>query len=193
MLVQQAIASALALEVDRCALMGDGVGKPLGIRGYTGVQKITLGTGNGGELDGYNTFSRAVQKIAEVNGPSEGLSVIYAPRTAGDLDRMLDGTGQPLKPYPSWDKLNKFITNQVPTNLVKGSANNTSEAYVGDFQRLLIGMRTGLNLEVSKVAADSTGSAFTQSQIWIRAYLRCDTALTHSNFFTVIDGIIPES
>jgi HK97 family phage major capsid protein len=188
--VERALASALALELDRASLYGDDAAEPAGIRGATGVQILDLAT-NGRALNGFDDFSKAWQLIQQVNGPSEGISVLYAARTAGELDRQKDGEGQPLRPPASWDMMKKFVTNQVPTNLTHGSANNATEAFVGVFAELLIGLRTDLRLEISREAADSNSSAFTHGQVWIRAYLRADSAPMRPDHFVVLSGITP--
>ena len=55
---------------------------------------------------------------------------------------------------------------------------------------MMIGVRTGMVMEISRVAADSTGSAFTNTQVWIRAYLRADVQLAHPLAFNVLTGIL---
>ena len=83
-----------------------------------------------------------------------------------------------------------MVTNQIPNNLTHGSANTASDAFVGQFDQCMIGMRTGLVMEVSRVAADSTGSAFANTQLWVRAYLRADVQLAHPLAFNVLTGIL---
>jgi HK97 family phage major capsid protein len=192
-LVEAAMASALALELDRAALCGAGAGaEPQGIRYADGIQTIDMGT-NGAALTSYDDFSTAWEYIQNSNGPSEGISAIYAPRTAGAIDRMKDGQGLPLQPPESFKNIQKLVTNQVPVDLTKGTADNASEAYVGDFSNLLMGMRTNMTMEVSREAADSSGSAFRELQLWVRIYLRADVALMRPNHFVLINGIIPAS
>src|SRR3546814_21114589 len=62
-------------------------------------------------------FSQAVENVQTANfdGP---FSVIYAPRTSGTLDRLVDTTGQPLRPTPSFEALRKFTTTQVPIDQI---------------------------------------------------------------------------
>jgi len=86
--------------------------------------------------------------------------------------------------------MRKYVSNQVPNNLVKGTSSLASDAFVGQFDQCLIGMRTGMTLEISRVAADSTGSAFSNLQWWVRAYLRCDVQLSHPAAFVVLNGIL---
>lgn len=184
--VENALSQALALELDRAALFGSGTGdEPLGLRNWTGVNVVDLGAN--GAAPTFADFSKAVQKIWERNGPDAGLAVIMAPRTAGDLDRLTDSTGQPLRPPASFEALRKLVTNQVPVNLTKGTATNASVAFVGAFSELLIGARTNLTIEASRQAGD----AFGKLQVLVRAYLRADVAVMRPEWFTVVDGIIP--
>ncbi|MEW6523653.1 MAG: phage major capsid protein [Bacillota bacterium] len=189
-LVESVLAQALALELDRAALFGNGTVEPLGLRNWPGAQVIDLGP-NGAPITDHKRFSEAVQRILEKNGPDAGLAAIYAPRTAGSIDRFADSTGQPLQAPESFARLRKLPTSQVPINLTKGTATNASVAFVGDFRQLMIGMRTQLALEVSRQAADGTSSAFRDLQIWIRGYLRADVAVSKPEHFVVIDGITP--
>jgi HK97 family phage major capsid protein len=188
--IQNAISSALALELDRAGLRGNGAGsEPLGIRGWS-----SLGSSFGAQHTGsigsptYDDFSAAAEDILSANGPdASALSVIYSPRTWGTIDRIKDGEAKTLIPPPSFSAMKRFVTNQIPENL--GGGTNESEAYVGDFSQLAIGMRTRLILEVSRHAADSTNSAFKNLQVWIRGYLRADVVLLQPTFFVVLDGI----
>lgn len=190
-IIRNALSKALALELDRAILRGAGAAEePCGIRNWDGIQTIDMGT-NGDALTGYDDFSEAWQKIHEENGPDDGISIIYSPREAGTLDRKKDGEGLPLKPPESWEKMKKFVTNQIPIDLTKGTAENASEAYVGVFRECLVGIRTQLLIEASRQAADSSGSAFGSLQVWIRAYLRADVVIARPKWFVLIDGIIP--
>lgn len=187
-IVENAIAQALALELDRVALRGSGAApEPEGIRNATGVDVIDLGAN--GAAPAYSDFSQAVEAVETAN--HEPGAVIYHPRTGGTLDRLVDTTGQPLRAPASFDRLRKFSTTQIPINLTHGTATNASEAYVGGFANVMIGVRTSLGIEVSRVAADATNSAFADYQIWVRAVLRADVQLAHAAAFSVITGIIP--
>ncbi len=186
--INTALAEALALELDRVSLYGSGTGdEPKGLKNTAGVLKLSMGA-NGAQLTDYDEFSQAVQAVREQNG--EPNSAMYAPRTAGAIDRMKDTTGQPLQAPESFKTLKKHVTNQIPTNLTQGSATTASDAFVGDFTQLLIGMRATLQIEVSNSASDDSGSAFTQHQVWIKATLRADVQVAKPKLFDIIEGII---
>ena len=86
--------------------------------------------------------------------------------------------------------MRKYTSNQVPNNLTVGSASTCSDAFVGQFDQCLIGMRTNMVMEISRVAADSSGSSFANCEVWLRAYLRADVQLAHPKAFNVLTGIL---
>jgi HK97 family phage major capsid protein len=188
-IVGASITKSLALQLDYAALYGSGTAnQPKGIRNQTGVTVSDMGT-NGLALTDYSKFSSAIATLqgANVNGP---FGAIYSARTAGELDNLQDTLHQPLRQPDSVAAMRKYVSNQVPNNLVKGTSSLASDAFVGQFDQCLIGMRTGMTLEISRVAADSTGSAFSNLQWWVRAYLRCDVQLSHPAAFVVLNGIL---
>ncbi|HXF35859.1 MAG TPA: phage major capsid protein [Actinomycetota bacterium] len=183
-LVERQLAASLALELDRAALRGSGVDpEPRGIRNHDEVPVQPL---TGPPVD-WDFLSVAAETIMEANGTPG--AVIYAPRTAGQLDRLKDTTLQPLQPPPLVASLRRLVTSQVPTNL--GAGGDESEAYVGDFGQLLVGMRTELQVEATRVGGAADGGAFERMQIWVRAYLRADVQLARPNHFVVISEIQP--
>src|SRR5690625_5143762 len=189
-LVQNSLASQIALELDRAALLGSGSGEePTGIFNTTGVQIKTLGD-NGAPLTDYSEFSHAVQAILAKNGNPSG--VIYSPRTWGIVDRLTDNTGQPLHAPASYTSLEKFQTSQIPDDLELGTAEDASLAVVADWQQLMIGIRTNIHLEITRTAGDSDSSAWENLQVWFRAYARYDVQLAIPAHFYVINGIIPQ-
>lgn len=191
-IVSSALSQALALELDRACIFGEGTPiEPLGLYNTEGVQVIDMGE-NGAALDSYLVFSQAAGKIADANGPeARNLALAMSPREYTEMDGWTDTLGQPLKPTKSYEDMRKFISNQIPTNMTKGAADDASIMIAGDFSQMLVGMRTNIAVKVSEDAADETGSAFTDMQVWIRAYLRADLVVARPPWFCVIDGVIP--
>jgi HK97 family phage major capsid protein len=182
-LVQNAVAKSLALELDRASLSGIGAGvEPQGIRNWAGIQTIDKA---GAAITSFAEFSDAVRKVQEKNGTPN--AAVFAPRTANEIDKLVDTTNQPLQSPPSWGTLQKYVSNQIPITI--GAGNNKSEAYVADWRQLLIGIRTQVQVDVTQIAADSSGSAFNNLQVWIRAFLRADVILARDDQFVLIDNI----
>ena len=187
--ITDALAAGLALELDRAGLLGSGAGsEPTGVFNAPGVQSISMGT-NGLALTNFSQLSQAVQKVWESN--STPTAAIYAPRTAGVLDRLVDSTGQPMLPPPSFQTLKRLVSNQVPVNQVQGTSGAVAScAFVGDFTKMLVGLRTNLTIQISNEGGDASGGAFSNLQYWIRAHLRADIALARPNQFVKVVGIL---
>lgn len=181
-LLRNSLSQSLANELDRVGLSGSGDGEePQGIAGTTDVQEMAAV----GDLESYAPFSEAMELVEGVNGLPSAL--IYAPRDHYVLDRLTDSTGQPLRPPPSFEELRRLRTNQVRTNM--GSGEDESEAFLGNFENLLVGMRTTFNIEVSRQAAAGEESAFRKLQVWVRAYLRADIAIAKPGELVHLSGI----
>jgi HK97 family phage major capsid protein len=177
-IVERDISAALALAMDYAALRGavtDPQLGPIGVR-YTDGVEVTP-TGALFDFNPYAPFSLAVQRIREAN--LEPTGCIYSPAVAGILDRLTDQVGNPLHAPASWEAMGKFSTNQAAAD----------EAYIADWSRLLIGMRTDIAIEVSRVAGDADGSAFRNLQVWVRAYARMDAVVGKPDAFQVLTEI----
>ena len=185
-LIENSIASALALELDRAALFGSGTGsEPKGLFGTTGVQVVDMGT-NGAALTNFDPFVNALGRLLDANAVPG--AIVFAPRTATALALLKDTTNQPLVAPAAYASATKLTSNQIPVNLTHGTASNASVAFVGEWANLMVALRTGLTLEASRVAgADS----FSKMQVMIRAYLRADVQVSRADHFSMVTGIIP--
>lgn len=173
--IEDMLRNAMALELDRVALRGTGSGiEPQGLRNATGVDLIDKAS----VAVTLDDFSQAAENIAAANGPDGGLSAIYAPKTAGKIDRFVDGNGRFLEGPASFRAMRKFVTTQVPVNL--GGGADETELYVGSFRELIIGLRTQLRVQVlNEFAADKL-------QVGLLVYLRADVAVARAPFFSII-------
>ncbi len=188
-IVSQSIVKSLALALDSAALYGSGTNnQPLGIKNQSNVTLTSLGT-NGYTLSDFSKFSSGIATLMGYNftGP---FGILYSARTAGELDNLKDTLNQPMRQPDNVAAARKFVTNQIPNNLTVGNASTTSDAFIGEFGHCMFGVRTAMMMEISRVAADATSSAFSNAQVWIRAYLRADVQLAHPQAFNVLSGIL---
>jgi HK97 family phage major capsid protein len=188
-IVSQSIVKSLGLALDYAGLYGSGSSnQPKGVRNQTNVIVTDLGT-DGYTLTDYSKFSTGISDIMgqNFNGP---FGILYSARTAGKLDNLQDTLHQPLRQPDLVAAARKFVTNQIPNNLTHGASNAASDAFIGQWDQCMVGLRTGMVMEISRVAADSTGSAFSNAQVWVRAYLRADVQLAHPKAFNVLTGIL---
>ena len=192
------IAKVMALELDRASLTGTGTApQPKGIRNQTGVviDSTTFGT-NGAAIStttptgavAWDWLSKQIGALWTVNENPN--AVIYAPRTAQELDLLRASTGVALPPPGSVAALQRLFSNQVPINLTQGTSNAASDAYVGDFSLAMIGMRQQIQIEISRTANVGSTSLFSTYGIGIRAILRADFQLARPAAFRVCSGIL---
>ena len=76
-------------------------------------------------------------------------------------------------------------SNQVPSNLSKGTGSNLSALIFGDFSQLIIGMWGAL-----EILPNPYGSGYTAGSVDIRAMQTCDIAVRHAESFAAITDII---
>jgi len=184
------MSKAIALEMDRVALLGAGATEPRGIDSCGGISTISMGT-NGGALTNYDELSEAIEDIADSNGLAG--AIIMAPRTYFAYDRLKAATTNnrlemPLSVQEIKDKGKLFHTNQIGIADTQGTETDASKVFVGDFKNILYGIRKNLEIEFTKQGGTNT---FAKCEALIRCRLRCDVAVLRENHFARIIGIIP--
>jgi len=183
--VESVVSASMAVALDKAALTGSGTGaEPLGLLNTPGLSGVVCGIGNGAVPTSYQPFVQACQLVRMSN--HEPGAVIMSPRTAGTLDGLVDSTGQPLVPPPVVAGLKRLTTTSIPDNLVVGTSNDCSVAFIGDFSQLCLGMRTDLLVEVERPLGGVEGRSL---QAVVRAYLRADVAVLRPAAFAKIEGI----
>ena len=178
-----ALANALALELDRVALLGSGTApEPRGIFNTSGILSQSQGD-NGAALTGFGPLVTAWGALAAENCAPNAM--VMAPRTRTTLGGLLATDNQPLNPPPLIAGVPMLVTSQMPITQTQGTANNASSIIIGDFTRLLIGVRTGLRIELLKERyAENMQYAFV-------AHLRADIAVEQPKAFLKLIGVIP--
>jgi HK97 family phage major capsid protein len=182
-LIVSALTAAVGLELDRVLLYGDGASEPKGLRNYIADADQPIATQDPtGPLVDYTEFSLAQQGIKQANFQAN--AAIMSPRSWGQLDRAVSGITNdktPLTPPQSWGELQKFVSSQVLDTF-----NSTeSDAFVGQFDQLLVGIRSAITVEATRQA----GNSFEKLEVWVRAFARVDAALARSGAFQIITGI----
>jgi HK97 family phage major capsid protein len=184
--IQNALAQALATELDRVVLVGSGEGaEPAGILDADGVETVELGAGNGLKLGGYDVFLNAIATLLANNADEANLATIFAPRTWGTLSNILDGNQNFLLPPPAFTALKRLVSSQVPIDQTVGGSDDCSTIFTGDFRQVGIGMKTQLKIETSRSAED----AWDKLQVGIRAYLRADVQLLYPSHLHTTCGV----
>jgi HK97 family phage major capsid protein len=176
--IQASIAAAIALEFDRVALIGTGTApQPRGVYNTSGINTVAaVGTPS--------SFDKFVQSLYQVRGANfEPTGALYSTRTAQTLAQLKNSIGDVLHPPAEWAALPKFATNQIINN--QGTNSDESYAVIGQFDQLAVGLRHGIQIEVSREASD----VFPKDQTMIRATWRGDIQVLQPKAFSLMTGI----
>ena len=177
-IIERELSGQLALELDRVALLGSGTPpEPDGIRNQSGVNIEDFSSV---DPTSYDFMVDAIGRVWTQN--HEPNARIYNASLATLLAKLKDGQNQPLRAPDVVAAVPAFRTQQIPN---AGSSPDSTTLFVGDFTQLMIGLRTGFRLEVSRVAGD----AFGKLQVWVRAYLRADIQLADPTAFDVTTNV----
>ncbi len=176
--LENSIARAIALEMDRVGLHGSGTPpEPQGLNGATNVGTIT----SIGALADYDDFLDAIYDVRAAN--FEPNAVLYSAYVANKLAQLKTGLTSDktaLVQPADFAALAKYITNQ--TDVVSPAA---YYAFVGQWSYLWYGIRQNLQLEMSREADD----AFKKDQTFFRATVRMDVQVAQPGAFVVMSGI----
>ncbi len=168
------IASAMAAELDRVALLGTGTApQPRGVINFVGKTSTTV-------TAGALTYGKLLAARTALRGANSDVTAyIMSSRDEGLLSGLTDTTGQPLNIPPAIANVPMLATTALPLNL--GTGTDEAPVFAGDWSKLLIGLRAGLRIEVLRERyADVHQYAFV-------AHLRADIAAEHESAFTVFN------
>lgn len=180
--IYEVIAQAFAKEIDRAGLLGSGTSpQPRGLRNIAGVNAISSGA-NGAALTGYGKLFEATQAILEANAAMP-TAAIMSPRSRVKIGSLAATDGQPMQIPPMLAGLQMLTTSQIANNLTVGTSTDCSEIYVGDFSKLVLGMREQLSIQVMEEAFADYG------QIGFMCHVRMDVAALHPSAFAVVSGV----
>jgi HK97 family phage major capsid protein len=172
--IETALVAALGVELDRAALLGSGSGaEPRGLFHTSGVPFTDVSAGLPGS---YQDLSRAIQTVREAN--LEPNAIILGSDVAGELERLTDDIGQPLRAPASVEAIAKYTTTKL-----------NGFAVVGDWSWLLLGMRQDLRIEASRDAFDPVSDkGFPTYSVLVRATLRMDVAVLKPQAFAILSA-----
>jgi HK97 family phage major capsid protein len=184
-LVRSDFAAILAEAVDRAAINGSGTGaEPRGILNVSGIGAVALGT-NGAALgiDDTATLIGAVHN-ADVAETSRGFLTTPKVRTAAM--KLKDSQARPYGVPAVFQGERVEFSNNVPSNLTKGSGTNLSAIIYGNWADLLIGYWSAFDLLVNPYEA----TAYSKGNVQIRAMLTCDVATRYAASFAAIKDAV---
>jgi HK97 family phage major capsid protein len=169
-LVENAIAAAVAVEIDRAVLVGSGTDhEPLGILNTPGVNTTsTFGTPT--------NYDGLVDLIYDVKGRNhEPRAAIMSPAVGGVYAKLADTSGQPMRAPEAVGAISRHESKNCPD----------ANIFVGDFGQVVIGVRPSISLRVLTDPYSGSGNG----KVYVNAFVRCDVAVLDTDGLQVATGV----
>ena len=191
--VQNDLARTVATEIDRVGINGSGVGnEPEGILNVTGIGDVAGGTN--GAAPTWAHIIELWSDIANANADFGSLGYLSNSKVVGALmdTEKAASTGQFVCPgVPGSDGMTSFgggragVSNQVPSNLTKGTAVGLCSAIIyGNWSDLIIGQWGTLDLTVDPYSNSTSGT------VRVVALQDIDLAVRHAESFSAMQDAL---
>jgi HK97 family phage major capsid protein/HK97 family phage prohead protease len=201
--VRNDLARVMALGIDLAAINGSGSsGQPTGILNTASIGSVAMGVNGAaftdsasGSTSGLDQLITLESRLDTANALNGSLSYLTNAKVVAALKKLKTAYGEYL--WTAADGVttngtpgaingyNVARSNQVPSNLTKGSGTGLSALIFGDFSSLLIGMWGAL-----EILPNPYGSGYNAGSVDIRAMQSCDIAVKHAASFAAITDII---
>ena len=197
-LVQADLAEAVALGIDAAAVNGSGSGsEPLGILNNPDVAVVEGGTD--GALMEWSHVVGLESLVWAANADAMNMAYLVTPGLRGHLkttekasgtakfcweDLAAVGQDGKVKAAGYLNGHAAYATNQVPSDLVKGTSSDCHAAIFGDFQQLLVALWGALDVNVDRASAALKGG------VRIVVFQDADIALRQPAAFAVMKDAV---
>lgn len=158
-IVQNLIASSIALAIDSAALHGSGSGnEPLGIAGTSGIGSVAGGAN--GLAPALSHLIELESDVAVANADVGQLGYLTNPKVRGVLRQVFANATYGEIPLWDKDKVNGYkalVSNQVSSTLTKGSSSGVCSAiFFGNWADLILAFWGGLDVVVDPYTLATT-------------------------------------
>jgi len=183
-MVRNDLAASIALALDLAAFAGSGAAnQPTGVLSVSGIGDVEGGTN--GLAPTWAHIVELESDIAVANAAIGSMAYYTNAKVRGKLKTTSKVSGQngfvwdagaePLNGYRA------IVSNQVPSNLTKGTAAGVCSAIAfGNWADLLIGLWSGIDLLVDPYTGSSAGT------VRVTAFQDADIAVRHAESFSVM-------
>ena len=183
--VRNDLASVLALAIDLASLHGSGTApEPKGIANQTGVAVVAIGADGGPP-----TWAHIVSLETEVavdNADIGALAYMTNAKVRGKLKQTEKATNTAQFVWESIagatpvNGYRALVTNQVKSDLTKGTGQNLSAIFFGNWRDLIIGQWGTLDVLVDPYTGGTSGT------VRVIAFQDVDVAVRHGESFSVV-------
>ncbi len=189
-LARKDLSEQLALALDLAAISGTGASnQPRGILNTAGIGAVVGGV-NGAAL-AYGHVVDLESAVANANADTGRLAYLVNSRVRGHAKKTVKfGSGTEAMLWEDGDRLNGYqaaVSNQVPSNLVKGTSGAVCSAVIfANWEDLLIGLWGSLDLLVDPYTFSNQG------RVRITAFMSADIAVRRAaSFAAMTDALTP--
>ncbi len=178
------IVREIALEIDAACINGSGTNEPTGLLNATGVNLVAIGANGGPVTWAHIVEMESLVEAANVD-PTTGAYVVNA-KTNGYFKTTPKEAGMPVYLVEN-GMMNGYpvaVSNQMPSNLTKGTGTGLSALAFGNWTDMLIGFWGGIDITVDPYSAKDKGL------VEIQADQFYDMALRHPESFSVIKDAV---
>jgi HK97 family phage major capsid protein/HK97 family phage prohead protease len=176
------LARVLGLEIDRVAVNGSGASnQPTGILNVAGIGSVAGGTN--GLAPAFSHIVDLETAVATANADVGSLFYISNAKVRGKLKQTPKAANTAAMVFDgnSMNGYTALTTNQVPSNLTKGTSSGVCSAIIfGNLADLIIGMWGGLDLMVDPYTGSTTGT------VRVVALQDVDVAVRHAESFAAM-------
>jgi len=187
-IVRDDLLNAIAQKIEDVAIEGGGSNEPTGITQTSGIGAVEIAT-NGGNLT-WAAITDLVKEVEVDNAAINGNTLAYltnpkvkshaastAKVSSTDSVMLLDAPWDAMYGYPL------AVTNNVPSDLTKGTGTSLSALIFGDYSQLMLGFFSTPDVLVDPYTGGSSGA------VRIRVIQEVDVAVRHAQSFAVCDDI----
>lgn len=180
--VRNDLATSLALAIDQAAINGTGsANQPTGILNTAGIGSVVGGT-NGAAPD-WADIVDLESAVSADNADLGSLGYLTNAKVRGKLLQTEKASGTAQYVWSDNNTLrgyNAAVSNQVPSNLTKGSTSTCSAIVYGNWSDLIIGTWGGIDINVDTSTGSSSGT------VRVVALQDVDVAVRHAESFAAM-------
>ncbi len=189
MFVREDLSLVIGIELDRAGFNGSGSGaEPTGIINNGSVGVVAIGTNGGAPT--WASVAECERDVDTANALNGLLNYVTSPKGRYKLKTTVKDSNTAAKylwnedeatvnGYPAWS------TNQIPTNLTKGTGTNLTALVFGDFTQAVYAFWGGLDTIVNPFTSSNNGA------VEITVLQDADFQLRHAGSFAVIKDLDP--
>ncbi len=187
-LIRNDLASTIAVAMDSAAISGSGTNRPTGVLNTSGIGSVTLGTN--GLAPTWQMVVDLVREVEIDNVDATSAAFLTNAQVKSRLartSRQASGVEGNFILQPPFSDLYGYpltVSQQVPSNLSKGTGSNLSAMIFGVWSDLLIGQWSGIDLMVDPYTGSSAAT------VRVTAFHDCDFAVRYPESFAECNEII---